>query len=94
MEAYLETSSSKSNPSLFMACKAWKIMSNAKRVRGCFTVIGLCPMCQNGLKDVNHIFKECDVVEGLKGLLSSAIVQRNERLNFNDWFEINLKGKV
>ena len=44
---------------------------------------------------MTHIFKECDaVVEVWNGLLSSTIVQRYEGMNFNDWFEVNLKGKV
>ena len=58
-----------------MACKHEKIMSNAKRLRRGFTMNRLCPMCQNDLEDVTHIFKECDVaVEVWKGLLSSPIV--------------------
>ena len=44
---------------------------------------------------MNHIFKVCNaVVKIWKRLFSSAIVQRFEGLNFNDWFELNSKGKV
>ncbi|XP_073051225.1 uncharacterized protein [Primulina eburnea] len=71
-----------------------KIMSNSERVKRGFTTNGHCIQCQNGLEDIDHIFRKCKETRSVwERLFPMKRLIQNPNLSLENWLRTNLETR-